>query len=91
MSANSNLISEAVVAIAENVVELLNMMVAYNKISKAKLHLVGFDLGAHVVGNIGRAFQTVAKITGEYQSSFIKTEKILCSLEKVLYSYTSVL
>lgn len=78
------MVSEAVVAIAENVVELLNLMVAYNKISKAKLHLVGFDLGAHVVGNIGRAFQIVARITGEYEV-LLKLKKLLCSLLYYLY------
>lgn len=69
MAAGSNMASEAVPAIADNVAELLRLMVISNKISKTKLHLVGFDLGAHVVGNVGRIFQGVARITGEYKTS----------------------
>ncbi|XP_026315668.1 lipase member H-B-like isoform X2 [Hyposmocoma kahamanoa] len=63
VAAGSNMASEAVPAIADNVAELLKLMVISNKISKTKLHLVGFDLGAHVVGNVGRIFQGVARIT----------------------------
>lgn len=67
IAASSNRASDAVPAIAYNVVELLNLMLRYIQISKTNLHLIGFDLGAHVVGNVGRIIRDVARITGEYK------------------------
>lgn len=64
-AADHNKASETVPAIADNVVKLLKLMIIYNKISKSKLHLVGFDLGCHIIGNIGRAMEDIARITGE--------------------------
>lgn len=67
MAASTNMASEAVPAIAENVVELIKLLIIHNKVSTARLHLVGFGLGGHVVANIGRPFKDIARITGEYK------------------------
>lgn len=67
MAASNNMAGEAVPSVADNVVELIKLLLAYAKIQKPKLHLVGFDLGAHVVGNIGRNIKDVARITGKYK------------------------
>lgn len=59
--------SESVPAIGGNIAELVKLLAMFGKISRRKLHLVGFDLGAHVVGCAGRNFNDVARITGEYK------------------------
>ncbi|XP_026315698.1 hepatic triacylglycerol lipase-like [Hyposmocoma kahamanoa] len=53
----------AVPAVGENIIELLKLLVKHGKISVAKLHLVGFDVGAHVVGCVGRGLKGIARIT----------------------------
>lgn len=43
------------------------MLVDMNQVSLDRLHLVGFDLGAHVIGFTGRTLSgQVARITGTY-------------------------
>lgn len=66
-ASNPEFASEAVPAVGENIAELVKQLTMFGKVSKAKLHLVGFDLGAHVVGNAGRILKNVARITGEYK------------------------
>ncbi|XP_026315673.1 phospholipase A1 member A-like [Hyposmocoma kahamanoa] len=63
-ASNPQIAPDAVPAIGENIAELVKHLVMFGKISKAKLHLVGFDLGAHVVGCAGRLIRDVARITG---------------------------
>lgn len=47
---------------------LINELVTAGVVNLETLHLVGFDLGAHIVGFAGRRVNgTVARITGKYQ------------------------
>lgn len=73
---------EAVPAIGENVVQLLKLLVQYSKVSVAKLHLVGFDAGAHVVGCVGRGYKDkpIARITGTYIISYVKSNSNLTKI-----------
>lgn len=59
--------SESVPAIGSNIAELVKLLAMFGKVSRSKLHLVGFDVGAHVVGCTGRLFNDIARITGEYK------------------------
>lgn len=57
----------AVPSIASNISGLIARLVTQNFVEYNRLHLVGFDLGAHVVGFVGRQLNgEVARITGNY-------------------------
>ncbi|XP_026315841.1 lipase member H-B-like [Hyposmocoma kahamanoa] len=51
--------------VSKEVVELVRLLTVNNKASPVRLHLIGFDLGAHVIGLVGRtSTYTIARITG---------------------------
>ncbi|XP_026315685.1 pancreatic triacylglycerol lipase-like [Hyposmocoma kahamanoa] len=51
--------------VSNDAVELIRLLTVNNRTNPAKLHLIGFDLGAHIVGLIGRtSTYTIARITG---------------------------
>ncbi|CAG9578919.1 unnamed protein product [Danaus chrysippus] len=55
----------AVPSVGENVADLINELVNNTVVELTSLHLVGFDLGAHVAGFAGRLLDgDVARITG---------------------------
>ncbi|XP_049868449.1 lipase member I-like [Pectinophora gossypiella] len=55
----------AVPSVGVAIADMIRLLVTYNRISLDRLHLVGFDLGAHVVGFTGRSLNgQVARITG---------------------------
>lgn len=57
--------------VSQNAIEFIRLLVNRNKVSVARLHLIGFDMGAHIVGLVGRgSTHTIARITGECYFSF---------------------
>lgn len=57
----------AVPSVGENLAGLINELVRNGVVELSTLHLVGFDLGAHVAGFAGRLLDgQVARITGMY-------------------------
>lgn len=53
--------------IGSSLAEFIALLVAGERVALARLHLVGFGLGAHVAGVAARAVDgTVAKITGTF-------------------------
>jgi hypothetical protein len=57
----------AVPELGINMAEFIKFLVATTGSSLDNFHLVGFSLGAHLVGNIGRNLDgNVARVTGEY-------------------------
>lgn len=61
----------AVSSVGAYVGDLISTLVAANRVELDRLHLIGFDLGAHVVGFAGRRLQgEVARITGKYDIPF---------------------
>lgn len=63
--------------VAFNVIELVRLLTIHARINRARLHLVGFGLGAHVVGFVGREYRTnlpVARITGEFYFFLLWTQ-----------------
>ncbi|CAH2076731.1 unnamed protein product, partial [Iphiclides podalirius] len=55
----------AVPSVGAYIGDLISTLVDANKVSLDRLHLIGFGLGAHVVGFAGRKLQgTIARITG---------------------------
>lgn len=52
-------------AVGRGLGQFINWMVEAGFLSYSRIHLVGFSLGAHLVGNAGRATgSAVARITG---------------------------
>lgn len=52
--------------VSRDVTELIRLLVAHNKVSVARLHLIGFDYGAHIVGvTARRSTHNILRITGE--------------------------
>ncbi|XP_026315448.1 pancreatic triacylglycerol lipase-like [Hyposmocoma kahamanoa] len=63
--ANDDFPESAINEVALEVVELIRLLIVNNKINQARLHLIGFELGAHLAGLVGRASTyTIARITG---------------------------
>lgn len=64
----------AVPSVGVALAEFIQLLVATQQVSLDRLHLVGFNLGAHVIGFTGRHLGgQVARITGKYCRKFSGT------------------
>lgn len=64
----------AVPSVGVALAQFIQMLVGTNQVSLERLHLVGFNLGAHIVGFTGRNLGgQVARITGTYYRNFCCT------------------
>lgn len=57
---------DSIEQVTKDAVELIRLLETNSKISSANLHLIGFGMGSHIVGHIGRTpGLTIARITGK--------------------------
>lgn len=77
----------AVPSVGVALAEFIQILVGMNQVSLDRLHLVGFDLGAHVIGFTGRTLSgQVARITGMYYHNLTSS----CQIHKTIDVWKSI-